>query len=98
MRGKDISVGETYLFLATDSQARKHLEGQPFTVDRIEPVWRRLGGRSRRVKRYYNQEGDAARAEELEPIDATSLKASGYLIDTDKTINPEGTSTTDDPL
>ena len=72
MRGKDIHVGETYLFLATDSQARKHLEGKPFMVDRIEPVWRRLGGRSRRVKRYYNQEGDAARAEELEPLDAAS--------------------------
>jgi hypothetical protein len=98
MRSKDIKVGETYLFLATDSQARKHLEGLPFKVDRIEPVWRRLGGRSRRVKRYYNQEGDAARAEELEPIDATSLRASGYLIDTDKTLDPDGASTSEDPL
>jgi hypothetical protein len=72
MRAKDIKVGETYLFVATESMARKHLEGQPFKVENIENVWRRLKGKSRRVKRFYNQEGAAARADELEPLDSGS--------------------------
>lgn len=70
MKSSEIKVDETYLFLATDSPARKHLEGQEFTVVRIEAVWRRLKKKgSRRVKRFFNEDGVGARAEELEPLD-----------------------------
>jgi hypothetical protein len=70
MKSSDIEQGKTYLFLATDAPARKHLEGEEFTVTRIEYVWRRLKKKgSRRVKRFFNEAGDGARAEELEPLD-----------------------------
>jgi hypothetical protein len=70
MKSADIKQDETYLFVGTDSPARKHLEGEEFTVTRIEYVWRRLKKKgSRRVKRFFNEAGDGARAEELEPLD-----------------------------
>lgn len=69
MRSNDIKQGETYMFVATDSPTRKHLEGQPFTVQVIKNVWRRSSKRSKLVRRFFNDAGDAARADELEPID-----------------------------
>lgn len=68
MKANDIKQGETYLFLATDSHARKHLEGEPFTVTGIKHVWRRLKFKRGKVKRFFNQDGDGARADELEPM------------------------------
>ncbi len=71
MRSKDIIEGGTYLFLATEALGRKHLEGKPFTVVEIKAVFRRLKfkGGTRKVKRFFNEDGIGARAEELEPID-----------------------------
>lgn len=72
MKAADIIIGETYLFVATESVARKHLEGQPFTVTGKKSVWRRLNRRSRRVNRFFNDDGIGARADELEPLDGTA--------------------------
>jgi hypothetical protein len=69
MKSSDIKTGETYMFVATDSPARKHLEGQPFTVYEIKAVWRRIRG-TRKVKRFFNEDGVGARADELEPLDS----------------------------
>lgn len=71
MRSRDIKEGETYMFVATDALERKKLEGQPFTVVEIKNVFRRLKfrGGTRKVKRFFNEEGLGARAEELEPMD-----------------------------
>ncbi len=68
MKGTDISIDETYLFLATDSPARKHLEGMAFTVVRKELVYRRLKKGTRKTYRYFNDDGVGARAEELQPL------------------------------
>jgi hypothetical protein len=66
MKQSDIVIGETYLFIATENPARKHLEGEPFTVVSKKAVFRRLGKKNtRKVNRYLNDAGDAARAEEL---------------------------------
>lgn len=70
MKSGDIRIGATYMFVATDNPTRKHLEAQPFTVTEIKPVWRKVYKSSRKVNRYFNENGDAARAEELEPMDA----------------------------
>lgn len=67
MKSKDIEQGGTYMFVATDAPTRKHLEGTPFEVVSIKDVWRKLG-RKRKVKRFFNESGDGARAEELEPM------------------------------
>lgn len=69
MKSNQIKVGETYTLVATEAPGRKHLEGQPFTVTEIKNVFRRLKfrGGTRKVKRFFNAEGDGARAEELEP-------------------------------
>lgn len=72
MKAADIIIGETYLFVATESAARKHLEGQPFTVTGKRAVWRRLSKSSRRVNRFFNEDGIGARPEELEPLDGTA--------------------------
>lgn len=75
MKGADIVVGETYLFVATMSEARKHLEGEHFTVTEIKKVWRKMGysrgKKSMKVNRYFNEDGVGARADELEPLDGT---------------------------
>jgi len=68
MNGKEIKTGETYFFVATDSSARKHLEGTEFTVFEIKHVWRRRNKKSRQVKRFFNEFGEGARAKELEPL------------------------------
>lgn len=68
MKVKEIQVGETYFFVATDSPARKHLEGTEFTVFEIKPVWRRFSKKSKRVVRFFNEFGEGARPEELEPL------------------------------
>lgn len=66
MRSTEIKQGETYLFVGSDSPARKHLEGQEFTVVEIKRVWRRFKGKGKRnVQRFFNEAGDGARAEEL---------------------------------
>lgn len=70
MKSRDIKQGETYMFMATDSVVRKNLEGTEFTVINIQSVWRRRFKQSRRVKRFFNQDGIGARAEELEPLDS----------------------------
>lgn len=73
MKGSEIKQGETYMFVATDSPARKHLEGQEFTVVEIKAVFRRLFKKgTRKVKRFFNEDGVGARAEELEPLDSKS--------------------------
>lgn len=56
------------MFVATDSPARKHLEGTEFTVQEIRPVWRRQFKQSKKVKRFFNADGVGARADELEPL------------------------------
>lgn len=76
MKSSQIKQGETYLFVATDSQARKHLEGHPFYVSEIKAVWRRTFKQSRRVKRFFNEDGIGARAEELEPLDSVNTSES----------------------
>jgi hypothetical protein len=71
MKSKDIKQGETYMFVGTESPARKHLEGEPFTVQEIRAVWRRVFRKgSRKVKRFFNADGVGARADELEPLDS----------------------------
>lgn len=72
MKSSEIKVGETYLFVATESPARKNLEGEPFTVVDIKPVWRRIFRQSKRVKRFFNADGVGARADELEPYQENS--------------------------
>jgi uncharacterized protein YifE (UPF0438 family) len=69
MKSSEIKAGQTYMFVATESPARKHLEGQPFTVVNIEAVWRKVFRRSKKVKRFFNEDGIGARADELEPLD-----------------------------
>jgi hypothetical protein len=69
MNASEIKVGETYMFVATLSDERKHLEGLPFRVVEIKDVWRKFGHLpAARVKRFFNEEGDGARADELEPL------------------------------
>lgn len=73
MKASRIKPGETYFFVATDSPARKHLEGTPFEVVEIKAVWRRQFKKSRKTKRFFNAEGVGARAEELEPLAGQSM-------------------------
>ena len=80
MKLSDIKVGETYLFVATDSPARKSLEGQPFTVTEIKSVWRRNKLRSARMKRVFNEDGVGARPEELEPISEREFPCNQCMI------------------
>lgn len=80
MKGSEIKTGETYLFVATESLTRKHLEGEPFTVVEIKSVWRRRFKVSRRVKRFFNAEGIGARADELEPIDELDQSTDGQPV------------------
>lgn len=68
MRSKDIKEGETYLFVATTSETRKHLEGTQFTVYEKRLVFRRLQKGRKKVYRYFNEDGIGARPEELEPL------------------------------
>lgn len=74
MKAQDIKEGETYMFVATLSEARKHLEGLPFKVEYKKQVWRRNSRRlpvysqAERVWRFFNADGVGARAEELEPL------------------------------
>jgi hypothetical protein len=69
MKRDDIEVGETYLFVGSDSPKRKHLAGQPFTVVSKDQVYRKVSyrhkKRSMKVTRFYNDDGIGARAEEL---------------------------------
>lgn len=65
MKASDIKIGETYLFIGSDSPARKHLEGTSFTVTEVKSVWRRANKTSRRVKRFFDANGIGARADEL---------------------------------
>lgn len=69
MKYSEIKVGETYLFVGSDSLSRKHLEGEEFTVTDIKLVWRQRFKKSRKVKRFFNADGVGARPEELEPLD-----------------------------
>lgn len=86
MRSKDIKQGETYIFLSTDSPARKHLEGEEFTVREIKRVWRRFTGKGKKnVQRFFNEAGDGARAEELEPL--PEKKCHICQVETDFTCN-----------
>lgn len=72
MHHKDIKEGEDYLFLATDSATRKHLELTIFTVAEIKQVYRKVtwGHRkaSRQVYRYFDHDGVGARADELQEL------------------------------
>lgn len=74
MKQSEIVIGETYLFVATDSQARKHLEGQPFTVTKKEAVFRKVYRKgARKVNRFFNLDGIGARAEELGELPASEF-------------------------
>lgn len=72
MLKNEIEVGETYLFVGSDSPARKHLAGEPFTVTEKKRVFRKgsykRGKRTMKVLRFFNEDGIGARAEELEPL------------------------------
>lgn len=72
MKRDDIEVGETYLFVGSDSPKRKHLAGQPFTVVTKDRVYRKVSyrhkKRSMKVLRFFNDDGIGARAEELETL------------------------------
>lgn len=72
MQHTDIKEGQDYLFLATDSATRKHLELTVFHVAEIRKVFRKLtwGQRkaSRQVTRYFDHDGVGARADELQEL------------------------------
>lgn len=72
MKRDDIEIGETYLFIGSDSPKRKHLAGQPFTVVSKDQVYRKVSyrhkKRSMKVTRFFNDDGVGARPEELEPL------------------------------
>jgi hypothetical protein len=72
MKRDDIEVGQTYLFVGSDSPKRKHLAGQPFTVASKDQVYRKVSyrhkKRSMKVTRFFNDDGIGARADELEPL------------------------------
>lgn len=72
MKRDDVEVGETYLFIGSDSPKRKHLAGQAFTVVSKDRVYRKVSyrykKRSMKVTRFFNDAGVGARAEELEPL------------------------------
>jgi hypothetical protein len=82
MQQKDIEIGETYLFVATDNPTRKHLEGELFTVEYKKAVWRKTGRKgSRKQNRFFNADGVGARAEELgelQPITHDAIMAFGF--------------------
>lgn len=69
MKSSDIKEGETYMFMGSESPARAHLAGTHFKVTEIKAVWRRQFKQSKRVKRFFNEDGIGARADELEPLD-----------------------------
>lgn len=77
MKKDDIEIGETYLFVGSDSPKRKHLAGQPFTVISKDRVYRKVayrnGKRSMRVTRFFNDDGVGAKAEELETLPKTGF-------------------------
>jgi hypothetical protein len=77
LKKDDIEVGETYLFVGSDSLKRAHLAGHPFTVTSIDKVYRKIsyrkGKRSMKVTRFFNDDGVGARAEELETLPATGF-------------------------
>lgn len=77
LKKQDIEVGETYLFVGSDSPKRAHLAGQPFTVSSIEKVYRKVSyrhkKRSMKVTRFFNDDGVGARAEELEELPKTGF-------------------------
>lgn len=82
MEQKDIKVGETYLFVATLSKHRKHLEGQPFTVTEKSKVWRaQTLSRRHKVWRIFNVDGVGARPDELEPLDPNTCHICGKSAD-----------------
>lgn len=74
MKRDDVEVGETYLFIGSDSPKRKHLAGQAFTVVSKDQVYRKVSyrhkKRSMKVTRFFNEDGVGARAEELETLPA----------------------------
>jgi hypothetical protein len=76
MKSSEIKQGETYLFIATDNPLRKGLVGQPFTVYEIKRVWRRVKKKRANVKRFFNEFGEGARAEELEPLNQEVVEMS----------------------
>jgi len=81
MKSADIKVGETYRFMGSESPTRAHLAGEEFTVVNIENVWRRLKKGRRKVKRFFNEDGVGARADELEPLDDDPKPAQKELRD-----------------
>lgn len=68
----DIQIGETYLFVGSESPKRQHLTGHPFTVVEAKDVFRKIswnhGRRSAKVTRFFNDDLIGARADELEPL------------------------------
>lgn len=85
MKGSQIIIGQTYLFVATEALGRKHLEGMAFTVIEKKAVFRRLKKGHRKVNRFFNEDGVGARPEELEPLpereNGCSHCAIGEMID-----------------
>lgn len=71
MHKNDIKEGETYIFIGSDSPARKHLSGQAFTVIEKKHVFRRTKkGQIKKSLRLFNEDGVGARAEELGELPA----------------------------
>lgn len=81
MKSADIKIGETYTFMGSESPARQHLAGEPFTVTEIKSVWRRVNRGRRKVNRFFNADGIGARADELEPRDDDQQSAQPELRD-----------------
>lgn len=81
MRQRDIKIGDTYMFVATENPSRKHLEGLPYTVVDRKPVFRRQHNakKASRVYRFLNDNGDEASADELEPMDDVQAKLKADL-------------------
>src|ERR1700749_5089465 len=79
MLKEDIIIGETYLFVGSDSPTRAHLAGSHFTVVRKDRVFRKAvysgsKKRTRKGLRFFNDDNIGARAEELEPLKAEEIQ------------------------
>jgi len=90
MKSDEIKVGETYTFMGSDSPARAHLAGEPFTVTEIKSVWRRVNRGRRKVKRFFNAEGVGASADELEPMDEPKFDLGPLDFTDDRAPSPWG--------
>jgi hypothetical protein len=72
MKNKEIKEGEIYMFVATEDPNRKHLEGKPFTVSGTKNRYTYKTGKPVKARiAFLNENGDVARADELETMPET---------------------------